>query len=91
MDESHKKKYNIKYIPLKECYPIVMAFCFESEAVLRQQFLPGDLGTWLPDVIGAAAGCFGVAVFPRALRDGARAVGEQLVPEVAGETSRAVW
>lgn len=48
-------------------------------------------GARLPDVIGAAAGCFGVAVFPRALRDGARAVGEQLVPEVAGETSRAVW
>lgn len=49
------------------------------------------MGAKLPDVTGAAAGCFGVAVFPRALRDGARAVGEQLVPEVAGETSRAVW
>ena len=45
----------------------------------------------LPDVTGTAAGCFGVAVFPRALRDRARAVGEQLVPEIAGETSRAVW
>lgn len=49
------------------------------------------MGAWLPDIIGAAAGHFGVAVFPWALRDGARAVGEQLVPEVAGETSRAVW
>lgn len=64
---------------------------FVSEAMFWQQFRAGDLGTWLPDVIGAAAGRFGVAVFPRALRDGARAVGEQLVPEVAGETSRAVW
>lgn len=68
-----------------------MTFVFVSETALRQQFLPGDLGTRLPDVIGAAAGCFGVAVFPRALRDGAGAIGEQLVPEVAGETSRAVW
>lgn len=59
--------------------------------VMRRYSLPGELGTWLPDIIGAAAGCFGVAVFPCALRDGARAVGEQLVPEVAGETSRAVW
>lgn len=50
----------------------------------------GDLGTRLPDIIGAAAGCFVVAVLPRALRDGARAIGEQLVPQVAGETSRAV-
>lgn len=56
-----------------------------------QQFLPGDLGARLPDVTGVAAWCFGVAVFPRALRDGARAVGEQLVPQIAGETSRAVW
>lgn len=49
------------------------------------------MGAWLPDIIGAAAGRFGVAVFPWALRDGARAVGEQLVPKIAGETSRAVW
>lgn len=47
-------------------------------------------GGWLPDVIGAA-GCFAVAVFPGALRDGPGPVGEQLVPQVAGETSRAVW
>lgn len=59
--------------------------------VMLRYSLLGELGTWLPDIIGAAAGCFGVAVFPWALRDGARAVGEQLVPEVAGETSRAVW
>lgn len=59
--------------------------------MLSQHFLPGDLGAWLPDIIGAAAGCFGVAVFPRALRDGARAVGKQLGPEVAGEASRTVW
>lgn len=57
-----------------------------------QRFLAGDLGGGgLPDVTGAAAGCFGLALFPQALRDGAGAVGEQLVPEVAGETSRAVW
>lgn len=48
-------------------------------------------GAKLPDVIGGAAGCFGVALFPRSLRDRARAVWEQLVPEITGETSRAVW
>lgn len=64
---------------------LYLRLCFDS------RFLPDDLGARLPDVIGTAAGCFRVAVFPRALRDGARAVGEQLVPEVAGETPRAVW
>lgn len=81
-------KYNISLC--KNAILLSWIFLFVSDAVPRQ-FLPRDLGTWLPDVIGAGAGCFAVAVFPRALRDGARAVGEQLVPEVAGETSRAVW
>lgn len=50
----------------------------------------GKKGAWLPDVIGAA-GRFAVAVFPGALRDGPGPVGEQLVPQVTRETSRAVW
>lgn len=47
-------------------------------------------GGWLPDVIGAA-GRFAVAGFPGALWGGPGPVGEQLVPQVAGETSGAVW
>lgn len=54
---------------------------------LLQEFLK----TGLPDVTGAVAGRFGVAVLPWALRNRARAAGQQLVPEIAGETSRAVW
>lgn len=48
------------------------------------------MGAWLPDVIGAA-GRFAMAVLPGALRDGPGPVGEQLVPQVTRETSRAVW
>lgn len=50
----------------------------------------GEKGAWLPGVIGAA-GHFAVAVFPGALGGRPGPVGEQLVPQVAGETSRAVW
>lgn len=50
----------------------------------------GVKGAWLPDVIGTA-GRFAVAVFPGALRDGPGPIGEQLVPQVARETSGAVW
>lgn len=48
------------------------------------------MGAWLPDVIGAA-GRFAMAVLPGALRDSPGPVGEQLVPQVTRETSRAVW
>lgn len=70
-----------------------MAFLFILYSWLRfdSGVYQRHLGTWLPDVIGAAAGWFGVAGLPGALRDGPGAVGEQLIPEVAGETSRAVW
>lgn len=50
----------------------------------------GRGGARLPDVIGAA-GRFAVAGFPGALGGGPGPVGEQLVPQVAGETSGAVW
>lgn len=52
--------------------------------------MDGGGGAWLPDVIGAA-GRFAVAGFPGALGGGPGPVGEQLVPQVAGETSGAVW
>lgn len=47
-------------------------------------------GARLPDIAGAAAGSHG-AVLPWALRDGPRAVGNQLVPQITGKASRAVW
>lgn len=50
----------------------------------------GEKGAWLPDIIGAA-GRFAVAKFPWALGGGPGPIGEQLVPQVTGETSRAVW
>lgn len=48
-------------------------------------------GARLPGITRGTAWCLGVAVFPWALRDGPGAVGEQLVPQIAGQTSRAVW
>lgn len=68
---------------LHQCGELVQRCRFDTASRCIQ-------GARLPDIAGAAAGSHG-AVLPWALRDGPRAVGNQLVPQITGKASRAVW